>query len=305
MNRASIQQSIEDMEKEIKAEEPKIQKEEEALRESVASGKADRNAAYRVFMRKQILEEKKSLLSTYIEQESEFERLCFNLGLQREKLQMKKGEVALNVSLGKTFTVDIEADEFLREIKINTKGKAEAAKILSNGEKIQAPKPLKANLKKLRRLSKSLSRKQKDSSNRAKAKTKLSRLHYKISCIRKDFLHRLTSRLVSEFDTICIEDLSVKDMLKDKRLSRVISDLGFYEFKRQLIYKADAQGKVIKELDRFYPSSKTCSCCGFKLESLSLSTRAWTCPNCKINHDRDVNASLNILNNAKRVLTIH
>lgn len=133
VNRASIQQSIEDMEKEIKAEEPKIQKEEEALRESVASGKADRNAAYRVFMRKQILEEKKSLLSTYIEQESEFERLCFNLGLQREKLQMKKGEVALNVSLGKTFTVDIEADEFLREIKINTKGKAEAAKILSNG----------------------------------------------------------------------------------------------------------------------------------------------------------------------------
>ena len=133
MNRASIQQSIEDMEKEIKAEEPKIQKEEETLRENVASGKADRNAAYRVFMRKQILEEKKTLLSTYIEQESEFERLCFNLSLQREKLQMKKGEVALNVSLGKTFTVDIEADEFLREIKINTKGKAEAAKILSNG----------------------------------------------------------------------------------------------------------------------------------------------------------------------------
>lgn len=93
VNRASIQQSIEDMEKEIKAEEPKIQKEEEALRESVASGKADRNAAYRVFMRKQILKEKKSLLSTYIEQESEFERLCLNLGLQREKLQMKKAKL--------------------------------------------------------------------------------------------------------------------------------------------------------------------------------------------------------------------
>lgn len=93
VNRASVQQSIEDMEKEIKAEEPKIQKEEESLRESVASGKADRNAAYRVFMRKQILEEKKALLSTYIEQESEFERLCFNLSLQREKLQMKKAKL--------------------------------------------------------------------------------------------------------------------------------------------------------------------------------------------------------------------
>lgn len=177
--------------------------------------------------------------------------------------------------------------------------------ILSNGEKVQAPKPLKANLKKLRRLNKSLGRKQKGSSNRAKAKAKLSRLHYKISCIRKDFLHKLTSSLVSEFNTICIEDLSVKDMVKDKRLSRAISDLGFYEFKRQLIYKADIQDKTVKELDRFYPSSKTCSCCGFKLEKLPLSVRAWTCPNCKTSHDRDVNASLNILNNAAKVLTTH
>lgn len=176
---------------------------------------------------------------------------------------------------------------------------------LSNGEKIQAPKPLKTNLKKLRRLNKSLSRKQKGSNNRTKAKTKLSRLHYKISCIRKEFLHKLTSSLVNEFDTICIEDLSVKDMMKDKRLSRAISDLGFYEFKRQLIYKADMQCKTIKELDKFYPSSKTCFSCDFKLKSLSLSTRAWTCPNCKTSHDRDVNASLNILNNAKRVLTAH
>lgn len=85
-------------------------------------------------MRKQILEEKKKMLASYIEQEGEYERLCFDLSLQREKLQMKKNEVALNVSLGKTFTVDIDADEFLREIKVNTKGKAEAAKILSGGQ---------------------------------------------------------------------------------------------------------------------------------------------------------------------------
>lgn len=134
VNRASAQQSIEDIEKEINSEEPKIQKEEEALRKDVAAGKIERNAAYRVFMRKQILEEKKKMLASYIEQEGEYERLCFDLSLQREKLQMKKNEVALNVSLGKTFTVDIDADEFLREIKVNTKGKAEAAKILSGDQ---------------------------------------------------------------------------------------------------------------------------------------------------------------------------
>lgn len=134
VNRASAQQSLEDIEKEIQSEEPKLQKEEDSLRENVAAGQADRNAAYRVFMRKQILDQKKKMRTSYIEQEAEYERLCFNLSLQREKLQMKKNEVALSVSLGKTLIIDIDADEFLREIKINAKGKAEAAKILSGGE---------------------------------------------------------------------------------------------------------------------------------------------------------------------------
>lgn len=134
VNRASVQQSLEDIEKEIQSEEPKLQKEEDSLRENVAAGQADRNAAYRVFMRKQILDQKKKMRTSYIEQEAEYERLCFNLSLQREKLQMKKNEVALSVSLGKTLIIDIDADEFLREIKINAKGKAEAAKILSGGE---------------------------------------------------------------------------------------------------------------------------------------------------------------------------
>ena len=177
---------------------------------------------------------------------------------------------------------------------------------LSDGTKIGAPKPLKTNLKKLQRLSKQLSRKQKGSNNREKAKTKLSRLHDKISCIRKDFLHKLTTNLVKQFDVICIENLNVKGMIKNHKLSRAISDLGFYEFKRQLIYKANMQGKTVKEVDRFYPSSKTCSSCGFVMakENLTLATRLWTCPNCKASHDRDVNASLNILNKADKVLTL-
>ncbi len=176
---------------------------------------------------------------------------------------------------------------------------------LSDGTKIQAPKPLKTQLKKLRRLNKSLSRKQKGSNNRAKAKAKLSRLYYRISNIRKDFLHKLTTKLIRKFDVICLEDLNVKGMIKNRRLSRAIHDLGFYELKRQLIYKANQFGKTVKSVERFFPSSKTCSCCGFKLEKLSLSVRKWTCEKCGAEHDRDINASINILNFANKVLTVN
>ena len=175
---------------------------------------------------------------------------------------------------------------------------------LSDGTKIQAPKPLKNKLKKLQRLSKSLSRKQKGSNNREKAKTKLSRLHLKIFNIRKDFLHKLTTDLVKRFDVICLENLNIKGMVKNRKLARSINDLGFYEFKRQLVYKANIHHKTVKELDRFYPSSKTCSCCGFKVDELPLSIRNWQCPSCNTTHDRDINASLNILNKADKVLTL-
>lgn len=176
---------------------------------------------------------------------------------------------------------------------------------LSDGTKITAPRPLKTQLKKLIRLSRELSRKQKGSNNRAKAKIKLSRLYYRIRNIRKDFLHKLTTNLVRKFDVICLEDLNVQGMLKNRRLSRAIQDLGFYELKKQLIYKANQFGKTVKSVERFFPSSKTCSCCGFKLEKLSLSVRKWTCKNCHAEHDRDINASINILNFANKILTIN
>lgn len=175
--------------------------------------------------------------------------------------------------------------------------------VLSNGMKIQAPKPLKTQLAKLRRLNKSLSRKQKGSNNREKAKTKLSRLHAKIGNIRSNSLHQITTYLVSEYDVLAIEDLNVSGMVQNRKLSRAISDLGFYEFKRQLIYKAVQWGKVVKSVDRFYPSSKTCSNCGHKVDELPLSVRMWQCPNCHIQHDRDINASMNILANANNLLT--
>ena len=108
--------------------------------------------------------------------------------------------------------------------------------------------------------------------------------------------------VIDEYAFLC-KNLNVKGMIKNKRLSRSINDLGFYEFKRQLIYKANIYGKTVKELDRFYPSSKTCSCCGFKLEKLSLNVREWECPNCHAQHDRDINASINILNNADKIIS--
>jgi len=177
--------------------------------------------------------------------------------------------------------------------------------VLSDGTKIKAPKPLKTNLKRLRQLNKVLSRKKKGSKNREKAKTKLSRLHYKIRCIRQDSLHKITSDLVKAFDVMAIEDLNVKGMVKNRRLSRAISDLGFFEFKRQLIYKANEQGKTVKSVGRFYPSSKTCSNCNHILgkDELTLKMRDWICPSCQTKHDRDLNASINILNNATVILT--
>ena len=175
---------------------------------------------------------------------------------------------------------------------------------LSDGTKIQAPKPLKNKLKKLRRLNKSLSRKQKGSNNREKAKTKPSRLHLNIRNIRADFLHKLTTDLVKRFDVICLENLNVKGMVQNRKLSRAISDLGFYGFKRQLIYKANQWGKTVKEVDRFYSSSKTCHCCNHKVDELPLNIRNWQCPSCNTNHDRDINDSVNILNHATKVLTM-
>ena len=175
--------------------------------------------------------------------------------------------------------------------------------VLSNGMKIQAPKPLKTQLAKLRRLNKSLSRKQKGSANREKAKTKLSRLHAKIGNIRSNSLHQITTYLVSEYDVLAIEDLNVSGMVKNRKLSRAISDLGFYELKRQLIYKANQWGKAVKSVDRFYPSTKTCHYCGHKVDELPLSVRMWQCPSCHTQHDRDINASMNILANANNLLT--
>lgn len=167
---------------------------------------------------------------------------------------------------------------------------------LSTGETIPGPKAHKSLLGRLQRLSRSLSRKVKGSSNRRKAKAKLAKLHVRIGNIRADALHKLTTDLTRRFHTIGIEDLNVRGMVKNRHLSRSVSDMGFFEFRRQLEYKAAMRGGVVHVADRFYASSKTCADCGHKLDVLPLAVREWTCPECGTTHDRDMNAAINLKN---------
>lgn len=148
--------------------------------------------------------------------------------------------------------------------------------------------------KKLARLQRLHARKQKGSKNRERARKKVARLHQHIADVRKDFLHKLSTQLVRENQAIALEDLAVRNMVKNRKLSRCISEQGWREFRTMLEYKAEWYGRDLLIVDRFYPSSKTCSCCGAKA-SFGLETRQWTCGSCGANHDRDVNAAKNIL----------
>lgn len=165
---------------------------------------------------------------------------------------------------------------------------------LSNGEIITGAKSHKALLNRLKRLSRSLSRKIKGSKNREKAKHKLARLHAKIKNIRQDCLHKLTTQLAKNHQVIAIEDLNVKGMMKNRHLARSVADMGFFEFKRQLQYKVAQFGGTLVVADRWFASSKLCSCCGYKMEKMPLSVRSWQCPQCQTQHDRDVNAAKNL-----------
>jgi len=168
------------------------------------------------------------------------------------------------------------------------------AATLSTGEKIDSPKPLKRALRRLKRLSRQHSRKQKGSNNRRKSARKLAKLHARIAHVRQDFLHKTTTDLVRRFGLIGIEDLHVRGMMANHKLARAIADIGFYEFRRQLDYKAALSGGTVVVVDRWFPSSKTCSICGVVAEAMPLSVRAWTCAHCGTDHDRDINAAKNI-----------
>jgi putative transposase len=165
----------------------------------------------------------------------------------------------------------------------------------SDGEKIANPRHLERKARNLARYQRRMAHCQRGSANRAKAAAKVARAHRKVRDARRDFLHRASTRLVRSAGTIVIEDLNVSGMVRNRRLARAISDCGWGEFRRQLEYKCQRAGRHLVVIDRWYPSSKTCSTCGHLLAGLSLSTRHWTCPGCRAWHDRDINAAKSIL----------
>lgn len=167
--------------------------------------------------------------------------------------------------------------------------------ILSTGEKIAAPNTFRKYEAKLAKLQRRLAKKQKGSKNRAKARLKVARLHAKIADARRDFLHKLSTRLINENQVIAIESLSVSNMQKNRCLSKSIADASWSEFLRQLEYKAKWYGRELVGIDRWYPSSKRCSDCGYTMPKMPLSVREWVCPECGSIHDRDINAARNVL----------
>lgn len=166
--------------------------------------------------------------------------------------------------------------------------------ITSDGVKFENKDFMKSTLRKLRVAQRALARREKGSKGHERQRKRVSLLHEKVRNQRIDYLHKISSYLVSSYDTICIEDLNVSGMVKNKNLSRAISDMGWREFRTMLEYKAEWHGKNIQVIGRFDPSSKTCSCCGKMNKELALSQRSWTCAGCGTTHDRDVNAAINI-----------
>ncbi len=176
--------------------------------------------------------------------------------------------------------------------------------ITSDGEMIPNPKYLKKSLDKLAKLQRELSRKSKGSSNRNKARIKVARLQEHIVNQRKDFLHKLSTQLVKDYDIICLEDLKVSNMLKNHKLARSIADVSWSTFVSYLNYKSVWYDKQISKISTFFPSSQTCNVCGEKFPfTKDLGVREWTCPNCSSKLDRDINAANNILNEGLRLIT--
>ncbi len=196
-----------------------------------------------------------------------------------------------------TFTIDTDTPEPLKKtghaVGIDL-GVTDFA-VTSDGARIANPRHLARKTRNLARYQRRLARCRKGSANRAKAAAKVAGAHRKVRNARRDFLHRASTRMVRSADVIVIEDLNVSGMVRNRFLARAISDCGWGEFRRQLEYKCERYGRELVVIDRWYPSSKTCSACGHLLVELSLGTRQWTCPSCGARHDRDLNAATNIL----------
>lgn len=176
--------------------------------------------------------------------------------------------------------------------------------VSSNGDKFENIKIKRNNKKKIAKLHRELSRKKMGSQNREKSRIKLSKFYDRLNNQKEYYLHSVANKLLNENQVIVMEDLYIKGMLKNKKLSSSIQELSLFQFKEILKYKSKWQGKDIIEIDRFYPSSKLCNKCGYKKDNLTLKDRKWKCPSCHQVHNRDLNAAKNILNEGKRILKI-
>lgn len=176
--------------------------------------------------------------------------------------------------------------------------------ITSEGTKFKNHKFFNKYKNQLKKAQQHLARKTKGSRRYENQRLKVAKIYEKITNCRSDVLHKISHELVMKYDAVYLEDLNIKGMLKNHKLSRSISDVAWGELVRQLQYKGNWDDTYIHKIFRFYPSSKTCHCCGYTLESLDLNTRTWTCPQCNVQHDRDINASINILLEGQRELSV-
>ena len=221
--------------------------------------------------------------------------------------KLKTYEILPSLNKIKSVTISRQADRWFISFKIDTPLQelgnttvvgvdlgVKALATLSTGEVIEGAKSYRKNKKKLSRLQWLNRNKIIGSKNWRKAQLKIARLHRKIANIRKDTIHKLTSLLAKNHGTVVIEDLNVSGMMKNHKLALSISDMGFYEVRRQLEYKCKLYGSKLVVVDRWFPSSKTCSNCGHKKEVLSLSERVFDCENCNFTIDRDLNAAMNL-----------
>ena len=175
--------------------------------------------------------------------------------------------------------------------------------ITSDGEVFENKHFFKKEEKQIKKLQRQLSKKVKSSNNRKKAQVRIAKLFERITNKKDAYIHYVTNELLTYFDTVFMEDLNVQGMLRNHHLAKAIQEVGFYKFKETLVNKALVNDKQVVFIDRFYPSSKTCSVCGYKKKDLRLSDREWVCPKCGTKHDRDINAAVNILLEGQRILT--
>jgi putative transposase len=225
--------------------------------------------------------------------------------LNHHQLEIKSGTLSKTKSGNYYFSVLIDRpNKILKDAKNDVMGIDLGIKdfiVTSNGERFENIKIKRNNTKKLKRLNQLLSRKQKKGKNKEKSRIKLSKFHEKLNNIKNYYLHSVSNQLLNENQVIVIENLNVNGMMKNHRLAKSIQELSLNEFKTMLMYKANWSDREIIQVDQWFPSSKLCSVCNYKNTDLTLKDRSWVCPNCKTNHDRDLNAAVNIRNEGMKI----